>query len=158
MKNYHRFWKGIKRIIGYFMEGLALFSTSFLVICLCPLVFLVLFCVIYQVALLALFPTCLKKKSKGTDDVVLNQNHFPPITIALFNIICQHFYPHICRTKLLKRKQTPPQSRGLISLFSWIFKEPDALLSKCRFLFMSTPQVYRLSPSASYTMLSSQVG
>ena len=93
-------------------------STSFPVICLCPLVFLVLFCVIYQVALLALFPTCLKKKSKGTDDVVLNQNHFPPITIALFNIICQHFYPHICRTKLLKRKQTPPQSRGLISLFS----------------------------------------
>ena len=80
-------------------------STSFLVICLCSLVFLVLFCVIYQGALLALFPTGLKKKNQKAQMMsFLIKTIFSAITVALFSIICQPFYPHICRTKLLKRK------------------------------------------------------
>lgn len=91
-------------------------STSFLVTCLCSFKCLVLFCVIYQGALPALFPTCLRENQKAQMMSFLIKTVFPPMTITLFNVICQPFYPHICRTKLLKSKH-PHRAEALYQYF-----------------------------------------
>lgn len=92
-------------------------STFFLTACLCFFTLSVLFYVISWGALPEIFPRCLDKKSKGTDDVIVHQNPFSLFTIALVSRNIQYhmptFYHHIWSTELLKRESTSHREEAL---------------------------------------------